>query len=108
MEAVCATLARVTFQLFIEGELTPIECEWNKLTNYLRVLLNGKILAEFFCEDPYTSDKLPYFFTICNVKFVIRWVVKGAKETFDLEVDGDSMKKLLFLDPRFRLTDEKV
>ena len=108
MESVCATLAKVTFQLFIEGELTPIECEYDKRSQYMRVLLNGKVLTEFFCEDPYTANELPYFFTILHVKLVITWVVTNTFETFDLQVNGDSMKKLIFLDPTFRLTDDKV
>ena len=66
LEHITETLTRVTINLFFAGELAPLECELNRRSNNATFLLNGKMLKQFYCEDPESSQDLPYITTHKN------------------------------------------
>ena len=56
--------------------------------------------------------KHPYTFSHLNQKFVLSWVIEefdsGLEDMFALEVNGTPLSKLDYLDPSFKLVDEKA
>lgn len=103
---------RITFNVFLEGILCPIVAEHNRRSLYTFLEVDGKV--EKYWEG-ITLDKLaeqPYTFYLNGRKFVLRWVVQledsDDVDRFELQVDGDPLAKLFYLNLDFQLIEKEV
>lgn len=51
---------------------------------------------------------LPHNFSLKGQKFTLYWQETDEKDEFALHADGQPLSQLFFLDPAFKLTDDKV
>ena len=108
LEFIGETITRVTWTLFLSGVKVLFTAEHNRRMQTGSLLVSGKIVFQWNCEDPAESSDLPYLMTKESQKFTLSWLVTDTKESFDLQVNNKPMDRLVFLDSSFKLTDDNV
>ena len=107
-EFIGETVTHLTWTLFLFGVRIPFTAEFNKRMQTGTYAVGGNIVFQWNCEDPSESSDLPYVMAKQGQKFVLSWIVTDIKETFDLQVNNDSLNVLKYLDSGFQLSDQKV
>ena len=97
----------MTWTLFLTGVKVPITADFNRRMQTGSLMISGKIVFQWKCEDPAESDELPYNFTREHQKFSLIWLETDLKESFELKVNGGPLSSLEFLDPSFQISNEK-